>query len=363
MKRIRILAAAAALREFTIAELSAYSGANVNTVRSIVNREKERFEEVGEREDQAMGRPAKRYRVRNVEDIRTELEQLEAEVDDVEVAAIEGEAESEEDRLAAVVVAEDALLRSLRSDHLEERQVLAETAQRSALQGLGDLETAAMVEESLIRRAKGIGGVARLAASDAGGGSLDEADFRAAATALGALAETAPGENVDEVLSGLIAIAVRHGELPPVGVVLDQDLTPRDAVPDFAEKEWIYRVVGETGRRIWLQSWAEDLLSHRLVAGLIVHDHDFDEETLGEAISQVSHWHRPTAVISSGEGSRASSIAIRGALFIPSPGNRGVVMGALLNASGSTNISWIEKRRLEKTERLVPRKESVVRHS
>jgi hypothetical protein len=332
MKRLRVLASALALGDFTIAELSVYSGVNENTVRSLIGRERHRFEQSEGHGEREPGRPAKRYRLLDRDEVRTELAELESGIRDADVGA--SEVGGEEERLAAAVVGENALLRSLQSDSAEERQILCEVAFRSAAQALDDDRSTSNADEPLRRRARAVSVLSQLAVTDRKGQLVEEGELHEAARALAELAETAPAENVLKLLAGLAWISASHDELPPLALILDEGLTPQDAVPGIAEEHWVRRSAGGAGQSLWSQAWAEDLVEQRLIAGLVVHDHDYDEEQLEKTIARFADWGRPTAVVSRAETSRATSIAASGAMLIPAPGVRSVLMAALVNSLG-----------------------------
>lgn len=149
MERIRILAAAAALSEFTVAELCAYSGANEHTVRSVLSRDAELIEPLDSLERTGAGRPRRRYRVKDLETIRSELRTLEESIEALGSRRRgESEPQSTEDRLAAALVAEDALLRAMKADVTDEESwTLAETARESALQAMSAEEDAPVRDE------------------------------------------------------------------------------------------------------------------------------------------------------------------------------------------------------------------------
>jgi predicted NBD/HSP70 family sugar kinase len=149
--RLKILAASVALREFTIPELVAYSGANENTVRSVVHRDSKLFEpapgKVGEAasrwsgdetslvnqlRSRARGRPATRWRVVDPEQIRQLVADLQGELAEAQQETIRPAQRTEKNahisRLAAMKVAEGAVLRAWEERDPELRRVLSRTA-------------------------------------------------------------------------------------------------------------------------------------------------------------------------------------------------------------------------------------------
>src|SRR4051794_17496413 len=137
MEQLRILASAAALREFQIPQLAAYSGANERTVRSVVRRLPDLFKEIGkETNSQRPGPPRKRYRVTDVDQIRAQVAALERDI--LRPALIDevdhDEREMAEQYRAAMIVAEDAVLRAWRDETAEDQHRLARIALRTLTQ-------------------------------------------------------------------------------------------------------------------------------------------------------------------------------------------------------------------------------------
>ena len=79
MEQMRILAAAVALRTFTVRELVAYTGASPDTVRSTLGRNKDQFA-VEQAPPTGPGRPLKRWTVLDPDAIRGQVRVLETEV-------------------------------------------------------------------------------------------------------------------------------------------------------------------------------------------------------------------------------------------------------------------------------------------
>jgi len=136
MERLRIIATAAALGEFTVPELAAFSGGNPNTIRSVLRRE-QWFAAVGTRQRLSTGRPTVVYRVTDPELVRAEILKLE-EALGLARAAVSLPEETDDDRLAALVVDESKALDAARSDSAEERPLLIETARRCLRQSKAD---------------------------------------------------------------------------------------------------------------------------------------------------------------------------------------------------------------------------------
>src|SRR5438105_914093 len=120
LERLRILAAAAALGTFTVAELVAYSGANENTVRSVLERDAALFSaEASPAQAVGPGRPPARYRVVNTQRIAKELRSREQQLSSLampQVGVRRGAATDAQGAADAASLAEDALARALASE-------------------------------------------------------------------------------------------------------------------------------------------------------------------------------------------------------------------------------------------------------
>jgi len=137
MERLRILAAAAALRSFTASKLAAFAGANENTVRSVLRRDREFFRVSGTDcvGGGLTGRPEHHYVVRHMGKLTAELKVLEETLGLAQTAVMP--AETDDDRLAALVVAESSALRALEAAE-PDRSLLLETARLSLRQSYQD---------------------------------------------------------------------------------------------------------------------------------------------------------------------------------------------------------------------------------
>jgi hypothetical protein len=136
-ERLSILAAAAALREFTGPELAAYTGANPNTVRQVLHRERDSrgiFEQVGRSRRSGRGRQAVIWRLTDADVVLDEIVQEEA-----KVAELRGStgvptqdwsvASSSVDRTETLLAsAEDAVVRGFEGGSPDEQEALAEIA-------------------------------------------------------------------------------------------------------------------------------------------------------------------------------------------------------------------------------------------
>jgi hypothetical protein len=218
MERLRILAAAAALNEFTVSELVAYSGANENTVRNVLHRDRGSFGVVPKKPTSGTGRPPQHYRVLDVPRIRAEVGELER-----QVAALTGgvgeprpsPAEDRvpdpaaRDRLAAIVVAEQSLLRAAEAGSADVQLALADTARESLSQAeaLRGQQKRPIVGDALDRRAGSVGVLVDLVQAQAEGAELDVDDLRRGAAAVVNVAEVAPPERLEVYVKCLAGIA------------------------------------------------------------------------------------------------------------------------------------------------------------
>jgi hypothetical protein len=134
-ERLTILAAAAALQQFTAPELTAYTGANPNTVRQVLHREQDKrglFERVSTsgRDGQAQ-RPVL-WRIRNVSGVLDELAAEEAKIAQLRSTSstevIPADLRHPDHVDALLTSAEDAVARSFEVSAPEEQKSLARVA-------------------------------------------------------------------------------------------------------------------------------------------------------------------------------------------------------------------------------------------
>ena len=359
-KRLHILAAAAALPEFTVEELVGYSGANENTVRSVVRRglKRQLFEAIpATGSAQRTGRPPRRYRVADPQEIHAQVQKLERDVTKLtkglsEQAGLEREQDRnlDVDRWAAIVVAEDAVLRAWEAETPREQGLLAKTALESLSQARRDAERPNDTPDILDRRAQGVSVFAQLALADARGERPDLDQLKQAAEALVDFRDVMPPERIPAFFGGLVDMLERSDRLPPVGIIAEKNASPMDALPELADEGWIKRTLPSTGETVWdlwAQRWAEPLLSRRLVGGVLVYDPGGDKERLAESLAQAGNWqaevewHVPTVVMSPRRSMEAvASVAEAGAYFVPMGAGRRGVTATLRNALGRLGLHW-----------------------
>lgn len=297
LQRARVLAAAAALHEFTVAELHAYSGEDVDVVTSIVEREEAFFAPRGdgtaERHWGIVDRGSLLAAVRDIESVLGIPRKPPPVVT------------SEQDRVSALLAAEQALLRSWDPDSDPERDVLVETAVlelRAAREG-------APATDPISRRATAVEVFARLAEAAYTGQRLATEDLERAAEALLELAESAP-DRVHRFLRGLTEIARRGGAVPPFGVVCEDD--PNALISGLPKDvDWVKQDLSEVGAPVWAQRWSLALVPRRLLAGLVVQDHYFAQ------LHRIATWNSPVFVVSQEGGVRfVDNVTQEGAYFL-----------------------------------------------
>jgi tetratricopeptide (TPR) repeat protein len=337
MERLRILAAAAALRVFTVAELCAFAGANADTVRSVLRRDAELFEPVPAASDGNPGRPAKRWKIKGLDRVREEIRELEKVF---QPASVEGriERDPDEDVFVAIGSAEDAILDSWGAD-AQDRVVPAQTAIAALRAARRMMRDSAIAPSDLLhRRADDIEVFAKLACADASGDTIGTEDLHRAAVALSDLAEVAP-ERIPQFLLGLGSIAVRNGQLLPVALVVSQQHEPVDVVSALDAQSWVeVQPLAGAGYRVWFQRWAAPLAEHHVIAGAIVED--ATDECLDAALSEAAIWPGPTVVVSkSYSEDRVRRVSEAGAFFLPSPATSSAIASTIINAVRRTRLT------------------------
>ncbi len=339
MERLRILAAAVALREFRADELCAFAGANAETVRSVLRRDTEIFDVISTETKGGPGRPANRYRVKDPARIRKEIRELERAIEPAGLRTrVRPERDTDEDRLIAVASAEDAVLDSWRSEEPGERAVLAQTA-LAALGGARRMtpEDAVRADDPLRRRADDVEVFAQLAHAEARGESIGTEELHRAATALSDLAEVAP-KRTFQFLLGLSATAVRNDQLLPLALALSQSRKPIDSISTLDANAWVEAATLEdTGYVLWSQRWAAPLAEHRLFAGMVVQD--YGAESLDAPLVRLSEWRAPTVVLSERHSPDVvRNVSESGAFFLPSSAGMYGIARTMINAFKRTGF-------------------------
>lgn len=343
MEKIRILASAAALREFTAEQLAAFSGANLNTVRNVLRRNEALFEPVDtEAAATRRGRPANIYRVIDSERIESEVREFERTAG-AAAETLFGQAmrsDPEQERLAAIVVAEDASMRAWQSDDAQEKRLLAETAQRSLhFVAAGDgVELTPVLSE----RAESAKAFADLAEADAEGGQIEAKLVQNAWTGLANYAEYVPTERARQMLTCLVDVSMRYEQPPALAVLTDASTNPAETLPQFGNDWARIRFDSRRGRPsrhevLWAQPWALDLVDRQLLLGFVVSVRGMNDDELEDSLRQVSEWHIPTLLLAD---DLKRDLLVRstraGALSLPA-GESHVVAETLRTALGALN--------------------------
>jgi hypothetical protein len=336
MERLRILAAAAALNVFTPKQLSAYAGANENTVRSLLRRERHRFMALAEPDSPSRpGRPPTHYQLTDLEHVRTELSNFERAVAVREVSPEVEQAAAVADRMAAIIVAENAVLRAQDAKTPREQAILALMAQESLAQAKAEAQahkssTEVVGPDALDRRAEAIGVFAELALMRAHEVEVPLEQLARAARALAELAEVAPANRVQAFFGQLVDAAISSRYMPPLWLVTEEKLGLPGAIPELDELGWLRRPIPNTREVLWAQRWAEPVLERGFIAGLVIHDSGYSKERLRQSLARFADRHLPTVVLSRGAAiDKMAQVAAAGAVFVPESAGVGVVTAAL----------------------------------
>lgn len=283
-EHLKILAAAVMLGEFTVAELCAYSGANPNTAQSVLRREKERGRvKAAPQSAEGPGRPPNRWEVVDPDGIREEASELEDAIGHLRREPPPTDPDS--DRLAAVISAEDLLLRSWDPEEGADRDLLTRSAAMTIADALSDDD----LDDTITRRAQSVEVFARIAHEASRGERVGLDELQRAADALVVFATVAP-DRIRGFLRGLTDSALRGGAVPPMAVVGKDD--PHTLISGLpADVEWVDRTLPETDARLWTQSWCERLIDRGLIAGLVFH------ESNAGLLAEFSHWQVPMVVL------------------------------------------------------------------
>lgn len=301
----RILAAAAALRHFTAAELVAYSGCHEETVRSVLARNRGLFESVGREGTTGRGRPAERFRVRDLDDLRAVLSA------DTAASITHGPEPAAEvglDRLAAedsLILAEEAVLKAaaVKGDIAK---ALVETASNDldiARQRMDDvvaarrsrLQARADALEELI-------GMAQVVRID------EEQPAERLQRTAQAIAEAvvAGKTHAWRFVEGLASLLVDTEYLPPARILTRPGTTPNRVLTAAGPNAWLVldstrwiakQVAGGDGV-VWSQEWAKALADRGLLVSLVVPYDGEDRELLERTVSDANDLAADPVVVS-----------------------------------------------------------------
>lgn len=325
-ERLRILAAAAELRSFSAAALSARANANLHTVRAVLQRDHELFEVIGQQ--RGAGRPARRFRVADEQRLTAELGRAQLssldESDFPASAGLSSGAESDSGPSQAtgglpplpepltgtplrqrpsealLEAASTALTRAVGAQDVRERATYAGSAARTTsalLRGEDELafEPSFMAPDGQHRRAALLGLAAEmvlLTCGEATGSSLRDGLARVA-SALVPVVEHAP-DQIPRFLRGVLTVSRQLGFAPPVAVVTTSMQPDPFLLRGRPAGDWVAHPLTELHSTLWSPSWAEELLQSRSLAGMVVdgqHVSDF-----ADYLGKLEGWRMPKIV-------------------------------------------------------------------
>jgi DNA-binding CsgD family transcriptional regulator len=344
-ERLNILAAAAALGEFTAPELAAYTGANPSTVRQVLQREQDRrklFQRT-ERRPSRGGRPAIVWQLQDADAIFEEIAEEES-----KVAGLQGSTGRKRHQIPStgggsrtevyLASAEEAVLRSFEIDEAHEQEAFAhialnlleaanpqtgateeehsevnwwhreprlalaprestqtplETVSRVRSAGMPSFnENLAEVRESstefVRRRAQRVAAFAALSLRLAKALPIDLEDLARAAEAISDGSRVLPEHQTLLWIKIFVNISIKSVRVPPVAVLTTAERSPSDlfsAVRGDWRKLRIPSELADTGYVLWVEGWAESLLTSSLIPGVVI-SHD-NSPASNEALNRV----------------------------------------------------------------------------
>jgi hypothetical protein len=396
--RLMILAAAAALREFTVPELAAYTGANANTVRQVLHREADRR---GLFERSSSGRTVV-WRLRDPEAVLSEIAREEKEVSDLRSTAFTRDSRTVLNALhridALLTSAEDAAAQSYDVSDATEQRALAQIAlnllsaadpepdsprgkevlghwwerysdsdegQSGRPEGSSDVFASTIRFLGLDRpmiynRARRVAAFAYLAARRAAGKSLRTKHLMPAAEAIAEGKEILPDHVTEGWLRRIVGASMDEsgGHPPPIAVMTRPEQAPAELFP-IHRARWLEvrtpQSISATHYSCWVEDWAEPLFSARLIPGVVISHEDTPEannvlsELLGD--DELSQYARATIVASTTDDFQVvRRVSLGGATFYPigetSEGllravNRAVIQALRLTTARFANdLTW-----------------------
>jgi hypothetical protein len=347
-ERLNILAAAAALREFTASELAAYTGANPSTVRQVLQREQQRrklfLHADTPRRSRSGGRPAVLWRLppEQADLILTEISEEESKISQLRgttadtLDSVGWPADQAERSYTLLASAEEAVARSYESADTNERRAFARIAMNllcaadpnphreqgqssgtewwepkanvshrvditapAPIESISPVSIAAQLqphsrqqpgsEYELIRRAQLVASFASLSARRAEELPIDASDLMRAADAIGAGSEILPARQTLVWLKIFVDSSIESGNLPPVAILTKSEHSPSELFPADQPSMWQkVRAPDELAHRgyaLWVESWAETLWLRRLIPGVVM-SHDDSPES-NDALTSV----------------------------------------------------------------------------
>ena len=326
-ERLRILAAAAELRSFSAAALSARANANLHTVRAVLQRDHELFEVIGQQ--RGAGRPARRFRVADEQRLTAELGRAQLssldKSDSPASAGLSSGAESHSGQSQATAAglpalpepltgtplrqrpnealleaASTALTRAVDAQDVRERATYAGSAARTAsalLRGENEpaFEPSFLAPDGQHRRAALLGLAAEMVLLTCGevtGAGLRDGLTRVA-SALVPVVEHAP-DQIPRFLRGVLTVSRKLGFAPPVAVVTTCGQPNPYLLRGRPAGDWVSHPLIELHSTLWAPLWAEELLQSRSLAGMVVdgqHVSDF-----ADYLGKLEDWRMPKIV-------------------------------------------------------------------
>lgn len=298
-ERLSVLAAAAALEEFTAAELAAYTGVKQGTVAQILRRESDRFEPSSQ-EPVGPGRPPGLWKITDREGVLAELENEERglaairtrteavsrptetsglpatdtslAVEDPQMALADALLLTADKTIASAVKAtESAAQRRLARTSLN----FARAAQKRVDAYAGD--TNAEIEarrDGLSARAASAVAFARLLEIRSSEAAIEPTLLLDVAQSIANLRGTIMNSELASRLRELVVVLVEAGRLPPIMVITDTRSSPSTLFPAGLGQHWLAEEVFVSKRGlkcvVWCEEWAKPLFDTSVLPGVVV---------------------------------------------------------------------------------------------
>lgn len=333
MEKLKVLAAALALPDFSVDELSGLSGVNPSTVRSVLRRNPSLIRRVAEQSARrravsapsVRGRPSSRWTVADSDQIRRLIDDSGALPRFVPSRASTGAGDWRE---AAVAVAEDALAQvgSESDEALQGR--LIRSARSSLFFGNADKSPDNQApwwkteDSQFAVRARGVDALAAVAdLMPAKPGAAAEAPtrdtLRDTARYIAAAIRAAPERGEEIYFAPFSQILARSGEFAPLFAVC-----ARDQEPGFPfAGDWIEVAPTDfraTAARVMTQTWATPLVNVSACMPIVVSSLKAGLPLVDQVIPSIRVTSRPAVVFGSlYEGGIIKKSGLAGALFAP----------------------------------------------
>jgi hypothetical protein len=324
VEQVKVLAAALALRDFTVDEISGLSGVNTSTVRSVLKRNAKLVRRIDDHDDvvnfrRGRGRPANRWVVVDCDEVR----RLANEIGSLpKFEPSYANVEADDWRSVAVAVAEDALTQV--SDEAD--PMLRERLFSSARSSLFFAESGSSAsndvpwwrteDSSFAVRARGVDALATLALLPADGSSTADV-LRRTARDLAAAMLALPDRGEATYFAPFSQVLARSGEFAPMYALCASRQEPlyplagvwtEVVIPDF--------LVGVG--RVLTQAWAEPLVNVSASMPVVVSSRKKMSAEVDQMIDSIKMMPRPAVVFGPlDDGSLIRKSGWAGASFIP----------------------------------------------